>query len=82
LFSSLLAACVPAGSVRSFTQGGGTRVATYLAGLPASATPIARRSFLRPRTSTRANPRSSCAPHRVEHNLTGRLRVRRPSCGR
>ena len=41
LFASLLAACVPAGSVRSFTQGGGTRVATYLAGLPASATPIA-----------------------------------------
>ncbi|MBC8027013.1 MAG: L-fuculose kinase [Steroidobacteraceae bacterium] len=41
LFASLLAACVPAGSVRSFTQGGGTRVATYLAGFPASATPIA-----------------------------------------
>jgi L-fuculokinase len=41
LFANLLAACVPAGSVRSFTQGGGSRVATYLAGLPSSATPIA-----------------------------------------
>jgi sugar (pentulose or hexulose) kinase len=41
LFASLLAACVPAGSVRAYAQGGGTRVATYLAGLPASATPAA-----------------------------------------
>ncbi len=41
LFASLLAACVPAGTVRTFPQGGGTRVATYLAGLSAAATPAA-----------------------------------------
>jgi L-fuculokinase len=41
LFASLLAACVPVGSVRTYPEGGGTRVATYLAGLPASASPAA-----------------------------------------
>ena len=39
LFASLLAACVPAGSVRTHGQGGGTRVAAYLAGMPAPAIP-------------------------------------------
>lgn len=34
LFASLLAAIVPAGSVRTYAQGGGSRVSTYLAGLP------------------------------------------------
>lgn len=38
LFASLLAAIVPAGSVRTYAQGGGSRVSTYLAGLPAPAT--------------------------------------------
>jgi sugar (pentulose or hexulose) kinase len=41
LFAGLLAACVPAGCVRTVAQSGGTRVAAYLAGLPASATPFA-----------------------------------------
>ena len=41
LFAGLLAACVPAGRVRTVAQSGGTRVAAYLAGLPASATPFA-----------------------------------------
>jgi L-fuculokinase len=35
LFSGLLAACVPAGTVRSYTGGGGARVAAHLAGMPA-----------------------------------------------
>jgi L-fuculokinase len=39
LFASVLAACVPVGSVRTYPEGGGTRVATYLAGLPASVSP-------------------------------------------
>jgi sugar (pentulose or hexulose) kinase len=37
LFSRLLAACVPVGTVRTYAEGGGTRVATYLAGLRAPA---------------------------------------------
>jgi L-fuculokinase len=48
LFASLLAACVPEGSVRSYAQAGGTRVAAYLAGLPASATPIAEPQIAAP----------------------------------
>jgi sugar (pentulose or hexulose) kinase len=38
LFAGLLAACVPVGTVRTYAEGGGTRVAVYLAGLPAPAT--------------------------------------------
>jgi sugar (pentulose or hexulose) kinase len=34
LFAKLLAACVPVGTVRSYPEGGGTRVAAHLAGLP------------------------------------------------
>jgi sugar (pentulose or hexulose) kinase len=41
LFAGLLAAFVPGGSVRTYPQAGGTPVAAYLAGLPASAAPIA-----------------------------------------
>jgi L-fuculokinase len=37
LFSGLLAACVPVGTVRTYAAGGGTRVAAHLAGLPAPA---------------------------------------------
>jgi L-fuculokinase len=33
LFARLLAACVPVGTVRTYPEGGGTRVAAYLAGL-------------------------------------------------
>jgi sugar (pentulose or hexulose) kinase len=35
LFGGLLAACVPVGTVRIHAEGGGTRVAAHLAGLPA-----------------------------------------------
>jgi L-fuculokinase len=35
LFASLLGACVPVGTVRTYPEGGGTRVAGYLAGVPA-----------------------------------------------
>jgi sugar (pentulose or hexulose) kinase len=35
LFASLLGACVPVGTVRTYPEGGGTRVAAHLAGLPA-----------------------------------------------
>jgi sugar (pentulose or hexulose) kinase len=41
LFAGLLAACVPAGSVRTYPQTGSTRVAAYLAGLSAAAVPVA-----------------------------------------
>jgi L-fuculokinase len=34
LFASLLGACVPVGTVRTYPDGGGTRVAAHLAGLP------------------------------------------------
>jgi L-fuculokinase len=34
LFASLLGACVPVGTVRTYPEGGGTRVAAHLAGLP------------------------------------------------
>ena len=34
LFGSLLGACVPAGTVRIYPEGGGSRVAAHLAGLP------------------------------------------------
>lgn len=37
LFAGLLAACVPVGTVRVYAEGGGTRVAAHLAGLPAPA---------------------------------------------
>jgi hypothetical protein len=37
LFAGLLAACVPVGTVRIHAEGGGTRVAAHLAGLPAPA---------------------------------------------
>ena len=37
LFSRLLAACVPVGTVRTHAEGGGTRVATHLAGMRAPA---------------------------------------------
>jgi len=37
LFGSLLGACVPAGTVRIYPEGGGTRVAAHLAGLPSLA---------------------------------------------
>ncbi|MES1263270.1 MAG: hypothetical protein ABUL69_02865, partial [Peristeroidobacter soli] len=33
LFAKLLAACVPAGTVRTYPEGGGTRVAAHLAGM-------------------------------------------------
>jgi hypothetical protein len=33
----LLAACVPVGSVQTFAEGAGTRVAAHLAGLPSTA---------------------------------------------
>ena len=33
LFARLLAACVPVGTVRTYPEGGGTRVAAHLAGL-------------------------------------------------
>ncbi len=41
LFAGLLAACVPVGAVRTYPDGGGTRVAAYLAGVasPPSGTP-------------------------------------------
>ena len=34
LFGGLLGACVPVGTVRAYPEGGGTRVAAHLAGLP------------------------------------------------
>ena len=34
MFGSLLGGCVPVGTVRTYPEGGGTRVATHLAGLP------------------------------------------------
>ena len=37
LFGSLLGACVPAGTVRIYPEGGGTRVAAHLAGMPSLA---------------------------------------------
>ena len=37
LFARVLAACVPAGTVRTYAEGGGTRVAAHLARLPAPA---------------------------------------------
>jgi L-fuculokinase len=37
LFSRLLAACLPVGTLRSYPEGGGTRVAAHLAGLPSPA---------------------------------------------
>jgi len=37
LFARLLAACVPVGTVRTYPEGGGTRVAAYLAGLKSPA---------------------------------------------
>jgi L-fuculokinase len=37
MFARLLAACVPVGAVRTYPEGSGTRVAAYLAGLPAPA---------------------------------------------
>jgi L-fuculokinase len=36
LFAKLLAGCVPGGTVRIYPEGGGTRVAAHLAGLPSS----------------------------------------------
>ena len=36
LFARLLAACVPVGTVRTYPEGGGTRVAAHLAGLPSA----------------------------------------------
>ena len=38
LFAGLLGACVPVGTVRIYPEGGGARVAAYLAGLPAPST--------------------------------------------
>jgi L-fuculokinase len=38
LFARLLAACVPVGTVRTYPEGGGSRVAAHLAGLPLPAT--------------------------------------------
>jgi sugar (pentulose or hexulose) kinase len=37
LFARLLAACVPVGTVRTYPEGGGTRVAAHLAGVPSPA---------------------------------------------
>jgi len=37
LFARLLAACVPVGTVRTYPEGGGTRVAVHLAGMPSLA---------------------------------------------
>jgi len=37
LFSRLLAACLPVGTLRSYPEGGGTRVAAHLAGMPSPA---------------------------------------------
>jgi len=37
LFARLLAACVPVGTVRTYPEGGGTRVAAHLAGIPSPA---------------------------------------------
>jgi len=37
LFSRLLAACVPVGTVRTYPEGGGTRVAAHLARMPSPA---------------------------------------------
>ena len=37
LFARLLAACVPVGTVRTYPEGGGTRVAAHLAGMPSPA---------------------------------------------
>ena len=37
MFAKLLAACVPAGTVRIYPEGGGTRVAAHLAGFPSTA---------------------------------------------
>ena len=36
LFGSVLGACVPVGTVRTYPEGGGTRVAAHLAGLPST----------------------------------------------
>ncbi|HET9863794.1 MAG TPA: hypothetical protein VFP37_10155, partial [Steroidobacteraceae bacterium] len=36
LFAGLLGACVPAGTVRLYPEGGGTRVAAHLAGMPSA----------------------------------------------
>ena len=41
LFARLLAACVPVGTVRTYPEGGGTRVAAHLAGLPSPAPGLA-----------------------------------------
>ena len=45
LFSRLLAACVPVGTVRTYSEGGGARVAAHLAGLPSPA-PVAPQSVV------------------------------------
>ena len=37
LFGGLLGGCVPVGTVRTYPEGGGTRVAAHLAGLPSAA---------------------------------------------
>jgi hypothetical protein len=37
LFARLLAACLPVGTVRTYPEGGGNRVAAHLAGVPSPA---------------------------------------------
>jgi sugar (pentulose or hexulose) kinase len=65
LFASLLAACVPVGTVRTYPEGGGTRVAAYLAGEraaaeePQSVTPLRLPGLLEYQATWR---------HRVEEN--------------
>jgi hypothetical protein len=49
LFASLLGACVPVGTVRTYPEGGGTRVAAHLAGCrPAAGRTAQRRAVAHP----------------------------------
>jgi sugar (pentulose or hexulose) kinase len=47
LFARLLAACLPVGTVRMYPEGGGNRVAAYLAGVPSPAGALQRVAPLR-----------------------------------
>lgn len=63
LFAGLLGACVPVGTVRIYPEGGGTRVAAHLAGLPS------------PRTSALQNVPPLRIPGLLEYQANWRHRL-------
>jgi sugar (pentulose or hexulose) kinase len=69
LYAGLLAACVPAESVRRYAHDGGTRVATYLAGLPAPATPTAEPQIVTPLRLAGLSEYQARWRHRLEEKL-------------